>query len=106
MCKPGKKVLLEHKSGWCIIYDFGFPCGNYIVMKADTGRPIQKQHLSNAAYCGSLQNALKCLFSQIIIFHSEKDKQYSGEIKDLQKAINKSHKDFEKLLKPKKVKKQ
>jgi len=101
MKKDGKKILLKHHSGWCIMYDFGFPSGNYIVTKADRARPMQKHSVGNIAYCGSLESALKCLYSQIIIFHSVENKKFCGKIKDLQKAINQAHKDFEQLLKPK-----
>ncbi len=100
MIKAEKKVLLSHNSGWCIVYDFGFPSGNYIVFKADTRRPIQKQHLSNVAYCGSLEHALNRLYQQLIIEHVCKNKEYRGSLQDLRKAIDEARNDFSNLLKP------
>ena len=99
MNKSEKKVLLQHKSGWCIVYDGGFPSANYIVMKTDTDLPVQKHTLSNVAYCNSLESALKCLYFQLIIFHAENNKEYCASILDLHKAIEDAHKDFEQLLK-------
>ena len=99
--KAGKKVLLRHDSGWYIAYDNGFPSGNYIVTKADTGRPMEKLSSTNVAYCGSLESALNRLFQQLIIEHAGRNKAYCGKLQDLRKAIDDARKDFEKLMKPK-----
>jgi hypothetical protein len=101
MIKEGKKILLRHHSGWCIAYDYGFPQSNYIVFKADTGRLMNKLPKSNVAYCGCLENALNCLFRQLIIEHATKNKSYCGRLQDLHESIDAARRDFEQLLKPK-----
>lgn len=100
-----KKILLRHKSGWSILYDYGFPSGNYFVYKAEIGRPMEKLPKSNVAYCSSLENALNRLFQQLIIEHVSRNKSYCGTLQDLRRAIDNARKDFEQLLRPKKEEK-
>ena len=103
MIKSDKKILLKHGSGWCIAVEVdGFPSTNYLVFKADTDRYKLKLPKSNVAYYGSLENALNRLFSQLIIEHSLKNKDYCGTLQDLRRAIDDAKKDFKQLLKPKK----
>ena len=104
MVQVEKTVLLRHSSGWCIVYDFGFPSGNYIVMKADVGRPMQKLSMTRVAYCGSLETALNRLFQQLIIEHANMNNKYRGSLQDLRKAIDDARKDFEQLLQPRRSK--
>jgi hypothetical protein len=101
LIKSEKKVLLKHKSGWCIVCDNNFPSQNFIVFKARTSAPLQNLTSHNVAYCGSLKNALNRLFQELIIEHTKKDKKYKGSMKDLQRAIEAVHRDFEQLLKSK-----
>ena len=99
--KNGKQtILLRHDSGWMIVVDSGFPSTNYLVFKRDVWNSKQKLPPHNVAYCGNIESALNRLFSQLIIEHVGKNKDYRASLQDLRKAIYDARKDLNDLLKP------
>lgn len=99
MKKADRIVLLQHESNWLIVYEnSGFPSNNYCVFKANEWRSNEKLPSHGVAYCGSLEQALNCLFQQIIVENATKNSNYCGTLQDLRKAIDNAHKDFKALL--------
>jgi len=52
------------------------------------------------AYHGSLENALKDVYDQILIENIVGNKEYAASLENLKAAIEKTHEDFHKLLQP------
>jgi hypothetical protein len=101
LIKAEKKIILRHKSGWTIAYDYGFPSSNYIVFKAHVSAPMADLPSHNVAYCSNLSSALNRLFHELIIEHVGKNRRYCGRLQDLRKAVDDAKKDFDELLTPK-----
>lgn len=99
MRKVDRKVIIRHESGWLIVYESGFPSCNYSVFKAMEWGPSEKLPRSGIAYCGSLENALNHLFSQLVIENIEMNGDYHANLKDLRKAVDKTRQDLNDLLK-------
>ena len=63
-----KTVLLQHGSGWWIVYDGGgFPSSNYLVFKDESWKVGHKLPPHGVAYCSTLESALASLFQQLIV---------------------------------------
>ena len=96
-----KTVLLEYR-GWIILYDHGFPSGNYCLFNTEkTMKWREKQELpsSNVAYCSNIENALTRLFHQLIVENC-KGKNYKPNLKRLSTVINETKQEFKELLTP------
>jgi hypothetical protein len=83
--------LLDYRS-WIIEVDNNFPCFNYVVRKkTDTG-------YHHVAYCGSLESALNQIFQVMLLDTVNKQHDYGGKFKDLQKAILETKNELSDLL--------
>jgi hypothetical protein len=89
-------LLLDYRT-WKIKYDgSSWPSVNYI---------LQKKGSRNVAYCGTLENALKKLYDEMLVDFVNRENNYGAKFFDLANAINNTKKDIERLLEitPKKL---
>jgi len=96
-----KKLILDYKN-WIIVCDRNFPSSNYCLFnKEKATRWNEKQELpaSGVAYCGSLADALICLYQELIIENCNTD-SYEPDLKGIYSVIMKTKDEFKELFTP------
>lgn len=89
--KKQNTILLDYRS-WIIEVDNCFPSYNYIVKKKND----TKYH--HVAYCGSLESALKQIYTIMLLNNVNRKNDYGANFRDLSNLIIETKNEFSQLL--------
>ena len=82
-------LLLDYRT-WTIEYnESAWPSVNYILRKKETKK---------AAYCGTLESALRMLYSEILVDYAKCKNDYDAKFCDLAEAIDETKNELSDLL--------
>lgn len=87
-----KHVVLLDCGNWLIETDYSFPSTNYIIRKK------KDRKYKQAAYCVSLEDALKTIFDAMLLENVKGRKDYGAGFQDLRNLILETKTQFKALL--------